>query len=61
MKKYKVEWLQDDTYQVMETKDAELQTGDTSLVVAQRQEEVVYQGSISNCEAWIKLHEKGYM
>ena len=22
---------------------------------------VMYQGSLSDCEAWIRLHEKGYM
>ncbi len=23
--------------------------------------DVKYQGSLSDCEAWIRLHEKGYM
>ena len=40
---YKVRWLMDETYQVLDV------------------DEVVYQGSLSDCESYIRLHDGGYM
>lgn len=44
MKDYKVRWLIDDTYQVIDS------YGDS-----------VYQGSLADCEAYIRLKEGGYL
>jgi hypothetical protein len=43
--KYKVVPLMDDTYQVIDTET----------------NSVMHQGSLSDCEAWIRLTERGYM
>lgn len=45
MPKYKVGFFIDNTYEVY---DAETR-------------ETYYQGSLADCEAWIRLHESGYM
>jgi hypothetical protein len=45
MKKYQVFLLQDDVYQVVDVKT----------------HETVFQGSLSDCEAWIRLKEGGYL
>jgi len=50
-KKYKVRLFQDNTYEVLE-------------YYAFEDDECwgsVYQGSLSDCEAYIRLHENGYM
>lgn len=49
MKKYKVEFMKDYTYEVFEY-DYE-----------GNNRESVFQGSISDCEAYIRLYEGGYM
>lgn len=53
-KKYKVIFFQDDTYEVLEKKYYAYEDDDDSWVT-------VYQGSISDCEAYIRLNENGYM
>lgn len=45
---YKVRLYMDNTYEVYYYKG----NGDW---------EVVYHGSLADCEAWIRLHENGYM
>lgn len=42
---YQVRFYIDETYEVIDR-----ETGDSQ-----------YQGSLSDCEAWIRLHEGGYM
>jgi hypothetical protein len=42
---YRVEWVKDDFYKVIET-----DTGET-----------VHRGSLADCEAYIRLKEGGYM
>lgn len=44
----KVEWLEDETYQVIVIEE------DGGVYVA-------YQGSLADCEAYIRLKEGGYM
>ena len=64
--KYKVQFFQDDTYEVLELEDSlddsyqsQFQTTDASFPT---QEYVkVFQGSLSDCEAFIRLREKDYM
>jgi hypothetical protein len=53
--RYKVWNLQDDTYQVVKL------TPDPYEPYGGEHEEVMYQGSLSDCEAWLRLHEKGYI
>lgn len=48
MRKYKVEFMRDDTYEVIEWRGG-------------YNSESVFQGSLSDCEAYIRLHEGGYM
>lgn len=52
MKKYKVSFFQDDIYEVLEWK---------TYISDEDGWEKVYQGSLSDCEAYIRLHEGGYM
>jgi len=42
---YRVEWYMDNTYRVIEIET----------------EQTVFKGSLSDCEAFIRLTEKGYM
>ena len=50
---YRVENLQDDTYQVLQsTREYSYEDFDV---------EVVFQGSLTDCDAYIRLHENGYM
>jgi hypothetical protein len=51
---YKVRFFQDETYEVTEEVQSDEYYGGYG-------EESVFQGSLSDCEAWIRLHEKGYM
>ena len=47
--KYRVELIMDSTYQVVERfNNSEF-------------DEVLFQGSLADCEAYIKLNEQGYM
>src|SRR5689334_2627830 len=45
VKRYEVRWMLDSTYQVIDRTDGE----------------VCFQGSIADCEAWIRLNEEGRM
>jgi len=48
MTKYKIRHLQDNTYQVYENDD-------------ERNWDTEFQGSLADCEAWIRLKESGRM
>ena len=50
--KYKVEFCQDNLYKVIEFNYID----DENI-----EEDAVYYGDLANCEAYIRLHEKGYM
>ena len=52
-KKFKVRLYQDNTYEVLEKKYYAYEDDDFY--------ESVFQGSLSDCEAYIRLHEGGYM
>ena len=60
--KYKVRFFQDNTYEVIE-----ITTTQGKRISAYESENdnieeyKVYQGSLSDCEAYIRLHEGGYM
>lgn len=51
-KRYQVQFYQDSTYEVFELIN---EGSDTEYW------ESVFQGSLSDCEAYIRLHEVGYM
>ena len=51
MKKYKVKEWQNDNYIVV---DREQEEGNFDI-------DILFTGSLADCEAWIMLHEKGYM
>ena len=51
-KKYKVRFYQNNTYEVLEKKYYAYENDGW---------ESVYQGSLADCEAYIRLHENGYM
>lgn len=62
MKKYKVEFMKDNTYEVIETVITEgerLNTYESAPDTKVTQQ--VFQGSLSDCEVYIRLHEGGYM
>jgi hypothetical protein len=48
--KYKVRFYQDDTYEVLQLNLNEDEYEPTG-----------FSGSLADCEAWIRLHESGYM
>lgn len=50
MKKYRVGYYQDGFYEVLEFNEDE-----------DGYNPVGFQGSLADCEAWIRLHEEGYM
>jgi hypothetical protein len=50
MKKYKVFFFQDDIYEVLEFNPDE-----------DGYQDKVFQGTLSECDAWINLMEKGYL
>jgi len=51
MTRYKVRHLKDKTYQVI----------DTECESDNFFHSVMYQGSLSDCEAWIRLNDGGYL
>ena len=51
MKTYKVRLMEDNIYEVIEV----------TLIGWDRIEKKVFQGTISECEAWINLTENGYL
>ena len=54
--KYKVRWYIDNEYEVWKiTEPNSKDMNDEDI------EESMYQGSLADCEAWIRLHEGGYM
>jgi len=56
---YKVEFLQDQTYQVViytYTSNREL-----TVDIGYLNREVFFQGSLSDCNAWLQLNDKGYL
>jgi hypothetical protein len=57
-KKFQVRFFQDNTYEVFEKQEFTLDKVVEEYVIAW---EKVYQGSLSDCEAYIRLHENGYM
>lgn len=59
MKKYKIEFMKDYTYEVIEV-TPEYYSGEYGDS-APTTESSVFQGSLSDCEAYIRLHEGGYM
>lgn len=52
-KKFKVRFYQDNTYEVLEKKYYHYEDDESW--------ESAYQGSLADCEAYIRLHENGYM
>lgn len=58
MRKYKVEPLMDTTYQVVEYSDCYV---DENNRYAYENITVMFQGSLTDCEAWIRLTEGGYL
>jgi hypothetical protein len=50
MKKYKVIYYRDGLYEILEYNS-----------VKNEYEFVPFQGSLCECESWIRLHEDGYM
>ena len=57
-KKFQVRFFQDNTYEVFDKQEFTLDKVVEEYVIAW---EKVYQGSLSDCEAYIRLHENGYM
>jgi len=51
MTRYKVRHLKDSTYQVIE-----IETESENFFRS-----IMFQGSLSDCEAWIRLNESGYL
>jgi len=58
---YKVRFFQDDEYEVVSITYPQTDTFTTTSPYDGRTELQVFKGSLSDCEAWIRLHEKGYM
>ena len=56
LKRYRVQFFQDDVYEVFELISS-TRTPDGYT----KTEESMFQGSLSDCEAYIRLHEGGYM
>jgi hypothetical protein len=60
--KYKVKFMMDDSYEVVElTPNEKYDLDDFNSDELEFNEQSVYQGSLANCEAYIRLHEGGYM
>jgi len=64
--KYKVQFLQDSIYQVVERTYEGFNWTATQppITIKDIPTEIwnpVFQGTLPECEAWINLHEKGYM
>ena len=67
---YEVLLFKDNTYEVLKTQKHILDRENVNLTDSvidsfidgtDREEEKVYQGSISDCEAWIRLKTNGYL
>jgi len=65
--KYKVEHLLDNTYKVLEKSyvganyTSKFPPRTMAEIASEETWNTVFQGSISDCEAWIRLNEQGYM
>jgi hypothetical protein len=65
--KYKVEILLGNTYQVLERQYLSENWASThrpvtaANIIPTETWNPVFQGTLPECEAWIRLHEKGYM
>jgi hypothetical protein len=60
MKEYKVSRLIDDTYQVLKMGYVDIYAPDLEFLELDNPE-VVFQGSISDCNAWLQLNDKNYL
>ena len=58
--RYKVRYMLDDDYEVIELTPSGDQP-DENDTEAKFDEQSVYQGRLADCEAYIRLHEGGYM
>ena len=60
--KYKVRFMMDDSYEVVElTPNEKYDLNDFESDEPEFNEQSVYQGRLADCEAYIRLHEGGYM
>ena len=59
MCKYRVGYYQDDNYAVYEETEKTADTGIDRWDYCE--EELVFTGGLADCEAYIRLHEGGYM
>jgi len=59
MADYKVQHYLDDIYQVIEHKL--IQDGDWGGYDDYYGDETVFKGTLADCEAWLRLNERGYM
>jgi len=59
---YKVRFMMDDSYEVVElTPNEKYDLDDFDSDELEFNEQSVYQGSLANCESYIRLQEGGYM
>jgi len=65
MNKYKIEHLENDTYQILENTNYESNNwynpAYPNMFPLNEKWEVVFQGTLPECDAFINLKEKGYM
>lgn len=60
--KYKVRFMMDEKYQVVKlTKNEKDDQNDYDSYEKGFNEQIVYQGRLADCEAYIRLNESGYM
>jgi len=61
--KYRVGFYQDNEYEVLKKTDVHVLEDGYSIDYSEWDdyERQVFKGSISDCEAYIRLHEQGYM
>jgi len=60
MKKFKVQWLIDQTYQVLRLEYIDLYSPNLQFLESDTPE-VVFQGSLADCESYIRLKEQVYL
>jgi len=59
--KYRVEFYQDNLYRVMESCHKDSYTYNGDVYEYEEGEDPAFTGSLSDCEAYIRLHKEGYM
>jgi len=59
--KYRVEFYQDNLYRVMEPYHKDSYTYNGDVYEYEEGENPAFTGSLSDCEAYIRLHKEGYM